>query len=43
VRALEIMREGRGTHFDPAVFDALLAVYDQIPPAGDESVHVSAA
>jgi putative two-component system response regulator len=29
-RALSMMREGRGTHFDPAVFDAFLAIWDEI-------------
>lgn len=35
-QALEIMLEGRGTHFDPLVFDALLDEYDEIPPAVGE-------
>ena len=29
-RALEVMREGRGTHFDPAVDDALLDNLDEV-------------
>ena len=29
-RCFEIMQDGRGTHFDPAVFDAFLRVKDQI-------------
>ena len=28
-RAVEIMREGRGTHFDPDVLDAFLALQDE--------------
>jgi putative two-component system response regulator len=29
-RSLDIMREGRGSHFDPAVLDAFLATLDEI-------------
>lgn len=34
--ALEIVREGRGTHFDPEVADAFLAIEDEISSIRDE-------
>lgn len=29
-KSLDIIREGRGTHFDPDVVDAFLAIQDEI-------------
>ena len=29
-KALEILREGRGTHFDPAILDVFLACFDEV-------------
>ncbi|OOZ36124.1 hypothetical protein BOW51_08770 [Solemya velesiana gill symbiont] len=34
-KAVEIIQEGRGQHFDPAVVDALLAVEDKFMAIAD--------